>query len=121
MSELVFDPPPRRLPSPAGQPGDRIPHFRYPFRVTLQGAATVDQDSIDDVTQCVYAVLATEIGSRQEEPEFGVIDQTFLQNGADTDELEEVVSEWEPRASLLSEEAWEGLVERVSTEVSLSE
>lgn len=124
MTEIVVpgaDAPAPVQPSIAPIGDGRVPHFRHPFLMTAQGAATVDQDSIDDVTQCVYAVLATEVGSRQEEPEFGVVDQTFLQGGANLEELEAAVSEWEPRASLLPDASWNDLIETVSEEVSLSE
>lgn len=98
----------------------QIPHFRYPF--TIDGtAAVVEQDSLDEVTQCTYAVLATEAGARQEEPEFGCPDPAFLQFGADVEDMEAAVQQWEPRASLLSEAAWDDLIETVTEKVGLSE
>jgi phage baseplate assembly protein W len=88
--------------------------------MTRQGAATVEQDTVEDVTQCVYAVLATEIGERQEEPEYGVVDMAFLQGGADLEEIQTAVTEWEPRARLLSEDSWDGLVQTVTERVSVA-
>jgi hypothetical protein len=68
-----------------------------------------------------HPVNRVEVGSRQEEPDFGVTDQAFRQNGADLEELEAVAGTWEPRASLLNEVAWDQLVETVTTEVSANE
>lgn len=98
-----------------------VPHFDYPFRVVGGGVRTVEQDTVQDVAVCVYAILATELGSRQEEPDFGLIDQAFRQGGVSIDELREAVSDWEPRADLLDGEDWDDLTERVSIRVGVKQ
>lgn len=120
MSEIVFDP---EAPPPFVEAvglADRTPHFRVPFRMTRQGVATVEQDTVEEITQCVFAVLATEVGSRQEEPDFGILDQSFVQGGADLEDIEAAVSDWEPRASLLPEVVWDGLLQTVTETVSVA-
>lgn len=92
------------------------PHFRLPFRVVGRGARVVEQDSLEEIAQCVYAVLATEPGSREEEPDFGLDDQAFRMGGADLDHFQEIVSQYEPRARLLPTAVWEDLLQRVTVE-----
>ena len=50
---------------------DDIPRLRHPFAIENGRAAVVAQDSQREV-QSVYALLATELGSRDELPEFGI-------------------------------------------------
>lgn len=74
-------------------------HLALPLRVLSTGhLATVEQDSVDDVLQCVRVVLGTPQGTRDELPEFGLPDLTFSEGGADVAVIEETLSEWEPRA-----------------------
>lgn len=80
-------------------------------------ASTVEQDSKDEIAQCVYAILATEPGTRTELTEFGYPSQLFRQGGADLEELRQVVETWEPRASILTEAEFSGLVETVKVNV----
>jgi hypothetical protein len=75
-----------------------IPRLATPFTIGPNGVATVEQDTPDDVAACVYAITATELDSRIELMDFGVIDPTFRQGGADLEELHDAATEWEPRA-----------------------
>jgi phage baseplate assembly protein W len=59
---------------------------------------TVDQDSHDDVVQCVAVVVATRPGERLAIMDFGVDDPTFA--GVDAGQLTDVVEGWEPRVSV---------------------
>lgn len=78
-----------------------IPHLAIPFRLADGNgpAATVEQNSIDDITQCVEVLLATELGSRVELPGYGAADQTFTQQ-FDTSLILQAVTAWEPRATV---------------------
>lgn len=62
--------------------------------------AEAEQDSDEDVDACVYAILATPLGHLTHLPEFGTPDQAFRQGGADLDELERCVEQWEDRADV---------------------
>jgi phage baseplate assembly protein W len=75
-----------------------IPHFAYPFRLDAQGVRVTEQDSLDEIFDCAVTTLLTTIGERTELPEFGRHDQAFRQNGADLEELRNVLARWEPRA-----------------------
>lgn len=79
-----------------------VPHFSLPFRFGSDGhAVTVDQDTIDDVTACVEAILRTTKGQRPEAPDFGITDPSFQLQPIDTAALIEEVLEQEPRAVLV--------------------
>lgn len=94
-----------------------ISHLAYPFKIANGRTAVVDQGSPAEVAQCVYAILATQPGDREENPAFGFESQLFRQGGVDLDELRRVVEEREPRASILTEAQIEGLTESVKVTV----
>lgn len=99
-----------------------IPRLRYPFEMQIldRGPAVVEQGSVHDVAQCVYSVLGTELGERQELPDFGIEDPTFLLGGADVEEIREVVEEWEPRADTsLTDAQWTGVIQEVRVRVGV--
>jgi|SRR6187549_4174415 hypothetical protein len=53
-------------------------HFAYPFRWDTTGHAAVnDQDSVEDVADCVVCSALTPKGWRVDTPEFGITDPTF--------------------------------------------
>ena len=60
--------------------------------------AVVEQDSNEDVANCVEAIVRTRPGDRDELPAFGIADPLFQQVPIDTDLLVDQVEEWEPRA-----------------------
>lgn len=81
-----------------------IPHFAVPFTVTDGQVQVVEQDSEAEVASCVMAILDTEVGSRIEDPSFGIEDQLFQQVTADPDidDVLSAVETFEPRAETLS-------------------
>lgn len=77
----------------------QIPHFALPLRLDGIGRlATIEQDSADEIAQCVAVILATPEGSRVEVPDFGIPRLEF--NLPDTADIIAAVQEWEPRADL---------------------
>ena len=78
------------------------PKLSYPFRFNAAGsqAIVVEQNSQDEIIDCVEVLLSTELGERQEVPDYGVPDQTFRQGGASTEAIEEAIRTWEPRADV---------------------
>lgn len=52
-------------------------HLAWPFRMSGRRLATVEQDSLEDVTQNVHSYLATERGERPLSPDFGLDDPSF--------------------------------------------
>lgn len=93
-----------------------IPHFRFPFALAGDGKGlrVNEQDSQEDVEDCVEVVLSTVIGERQELPTYGLPDQAFRENGADMQVIDIVIDQWEPRADVtLSAEEIEDLTQHV--------
>jgi len=79
---------------------DAAPHFRFPFRWTPTGrAATVSQDSDEEIEQGVRVLLLSHVGERVEVPEFGVADQTFRPRW-DADAVQRAASEWDERIEI---------------------
>lgn len=80
----------------------------------------VEQDTTDEVAQCVEVLMLTVEGERIELPEYGVPDLAFS-TGIPMTELETRIEEWEPRAEFLLEEdhdELDELVRRVQIKVS---
>ena len=77
-----------------------IPHLKLPMKVFGGRYVTVEQDTTDEIMQCVKAVVSTVRGQREELPDFGLdIDLTFATQDIDLNRLESALSTWEPRAS----------------------
>lgn len=93
------------------------PHLRVPFAINGSRASAVEQDTVDEIEQCVQAIIRTPIGELLDEPELGIPDYLFTQSNDDAvDEITEAVSEWEPRASVsVVEDAVEETYERFLT------
>ena len=95
------------------------PHFKFPFRIIGNSATTIEQDSDEDILGCVEAILRTEVGSRDELPEFGVDDLAFRAGESVEAEVVGSVTEWEPRvaASATAEEI-EDMIMKVESSVA---
>jgi phage baseplate assembly protein W len=78
---------------------DEVPHLRWPLRGAAHRLQTVEQDTIDDVRQCVRVLLVTPLGARPLAPEIGVEDPTFTA-GVDAEVLAAELEEMEDRASV---------------------
>lgn len=82
-----------------------VPHFDMPFRFSGSHAAVVDQDTLDDVSNCVEAILRTFEGQRQELPDFGIVDPVFNRQPIPLEPIIAAILDQEPRASILIEQA----------------
>lgn len=99
-----------------------VPHFALPFRFSTPHAAVTEQDSLDEIADCCYAILACPMGYRVELPTFGLIDPTFSMPGPDVDEIREAIETWEERAALLlsaQPDALDVLISRVEVDVQV--
>lgn len=84
-----------------------IPKFKIPFQIGPSGSAyVVEQDSDEEVVQCVTSIVSTVKGTRVEQPEFGVPDPTFRQGGPDLETYRQAIADWEPRAAAIVSGAW---------------
>lgn len=80
----------------------KIPVMAWPPRMNAQGTAweMVEQDSTDEVAQCVGFLFTCQPGQLIDEPTMGLVDPSFEENGVTAADLENVVQRWEPRALL---------------------
>jgi hypothetical protein len=70
--------------------------------VTIPGllsAAVSQQDSGEDVTNCVEAIVRTQAGSRMYVPLFGITDPTFSVRPLSTEQMRQEIEQNEPRAN----------------------
>ena len=89
------------------------PHLNLPFALTGEHGTSVDvvdQDTPDDIANCVEAILRYTPGQRQMNPGFGVTDQTFRRD-PDLDEIRDQISEHEPRAAAAVEDMSDELMQ----------
>jgi phage baseplate assembly protein W len=87
----------------------QVPHFAYPFRFERHGISTVEQDSLDDLAQCVQVIIQTRIGERVEIPDFGV-DPIVFNDDIDRDALQRALEDWEPRI-ITDVEMWDDIAD----------
>lgn len=81
----------------------QVPHLRVPFVVVNGSASVVEQDTLDEVVQCVQVLLGTPEGTREELPSYGIPDLAFA-TGLDLLGVRHALETWEPRAVSLLEE-----------------
>lgn len=94
-----------------------VPHFDRPFRLSGTRFAVVEQDSDEELSNAAWAIASTEIGSRDEAPEFGVPDLAFLDPETVTSAVVSAVRRWEPRLDAEADATIEEYVMTVETRV----
>lgn len=99
-------------------------HFNYPFGFSVSTGHTgvVPSDTLDDVVNCVQAILATELGFRPDKPNFGIPDQVFELQPLNLEDLIQIVENQEPRAQILMTQVTDtvdNLIDRISASVAL--
>jgi phage baseplate assembly protein W len=72
--------------------------------VPKNGVAVVEQDTYDDVANCVEVICRTPFGFRLDNPDFGFPSLELTNQPILSDEVEQVVQNQEPRATLLMSE-----------------
>lgn len=77
-----------------------IPHLAVPLRVVAGKWAVVEQDTEDEVAQCVRNICSFERGYRVEDPDFGIEDPTFTTMPIDTNDIASALAEYEERADV---------------------
>lgn len=84
----------------------RVPHLKLPLKVGARGALeTLEQDTVEEVAQCVEVLLSTERGERIELPSYGIEDPAFTVT-IPLNEVQSQIEDWEPRAAvILNDEA----------------
>lgn len=78
-----------------------IPHFALPLQYRNGSALVNEQNSVDDMADCVYAVCVTNPGDRVEYPTFGLQDMAFGQQPLNASAAVNQIEDFEPRVSVL--------------------
>jgi len=96
----------------------KVPQFAVPFRVENGDVVEVEQGSVEEIQACVEAVLHTLVGSRIDEPDFGIPDESFSQLGPNpsAESYLAAVEAAEPRAHLIGKARIEDMVKRIVIE-----
>lgn len=81
-------------------PEPDVPHFAFPFRYRNGRAVLVEQGSAQEIEGNVELILSTVQGRRETQPEFGIPDQTFVQDPSMVADLVQICQFWEPRATV---------------------
>lgn len=100
-----------------------VPHFNLPFSFVGGSVPVVEQDTLDDVANCVEAIIRTPYGFRvyDNTPDFGIFDPVFEVQPVDTELIRTTVMSQESRADLVLSERtdfYDNLIERIRVEVS---
>lgn len=77
-----------------------IPHFSMPFRFQGGAAVAVEQDSIEEIGDCVANICRYTVGDRPEKPAFGAPPLLFVEGGPDPGLLAAAIAPQEPRAAI---------------------
>ena len=91
------------------------PHLSHPLRLIGTGFAAVEQDSIEEVRECVDALVRTVIGQRVERPAYGISPPELTEDGIDEAELASALAQWEDRANDYELESGEPLLDELTS------
>lgn len=96
-----------------------VPQFAFPLRFAGGQPVLVEQDTDDEVRDCVEVILRTRLRSRVDDPDMGISDPTF-RAGVDLDEIRDAIADREPRAVALigTRIDVEQMVREISVEVA---
>jgi phage baseplate assembly protein W len=93
--------------------------FKWSMQLASGSLATVEQDSDEDVVQCLKAILMHRPGDRPDIPEMGIHDPTFGEQPLDLSAMHEVLRRHEPRVDVLVQQQ-PNTIEALVAEVSVN-
>lgn len=91
-----------------------VPHFLFPFQLNGDAFAVVEQDTPQEVQQCVEILLLTPTGSRFVLPDYGTPETLYTQMPANVAGILAKLNNWEPRAAVTLQETLDTIDEMVS-------
>jgi len=94
-----------------------VPQFAQPFRVVNGAVVEVEQGSVEEIEDCVESILRTIVGTRIDDPEFGIPDEAFIQQtpNSSAELYIAAIEAQEPRARALGHARLEELATKVVT------
>jgi hypothetical protein len=100
----------------------QVPVMSWPFRmggVNASEIAYIEQDSGQEIAQCVGMVFSVRRGDLVDEPQLGISDPSFVAGGLTEAALVAAAQEWEPRAAInFSRDEIKGIAQTMGIEVS---
>lgn len=94
------------------------PHFKSPFRISGATSQYVEQGEIDEIMQNCVAILRTPYGSREDQQDFGLIQQEFEDvDKITTHDIEAALMRDEPRARALTSSQLKELAREVQVQL----
>ncbi len=98
----------------------KVPHFAQPFEFNNKGVVkTVEQDSEQDILDCVLRICLCPEGFREDQPEFGLPELAFQTIPLDLKAVEEAIERFEPRCTTQIVERAMSEIEQGSREVQI--
>lgn len=82
-----------------------VPHLALPIEFYGGRYRVNQQGTNDEIAACVAVVCSFARGSREEAPEFGILDPAFQQQPIDITDVQQACETYEPRAIVRIEEA----------------
>lgn len=83
-------------------------HLKWPLELFRGRLVTLEQDSPEDIEQCVQLIVLTKPNERVALPEFGVADQVG-RTAIDSAGIADAVNQWEPRIDITDVDVeWDG-------------
>jgi len=93
-------------------------HLAFPLKLSGGVFQTVPRGSVQEIEGCVEAILRTPLGWVESLPTMGVRDPTHTRPDIET--LRAVVERHEPRARLLGDVQFEGVLARIRANVEVT-
>ena len=75
------------------------PHFSLPLRFDRDHFVVSEQDSEEEILNCIEVICRYTQGDRPEKPTFGIPEQTFATPNPDEDLIRASITEWEDRVN----------------------
>jgi hypothetical protein len=82
-----------------------IPHIAMPIAIGGGRYRSNQQGTQDEIAACVAVICSFQRGSREEAPEFGILDPAFEQRPIDIADIQSTCETYEPRAIVRVSEA----------------
>lgn len=76
-----------------------VPHFQFPFQLNGDSFAVIEQDTTQEVQQCVEILLLTPVNSRLVLPDYGTPETLYAQLPINVPAILAKLNNWEPRAA----------------------
>lgn len=91
-----------------------VPHFLFPFQLNGDAFAVVEQDTPQEVQQCVEILLLTPVDSRLVLPDYGTPETLYTQLPVNVPAILAKLNNWEPRAAVALSQTLDTINEMVT-------